>query len=223
MLRIVFCTMALLLFGISTPAQAFVNDPLQVETADGGGSGFDDPLSGYCADCCSGGVSDSGCCDACDCQCGFLGCNSYSMMSRINVPDFVNSAILSSISSARAELKSVDRGAELHAVFTKNSERLAEIYKSNPKLADRVAKGLVTYWPYDMWINMGEKAQKVSPEAMQELRFLVTAVADADRKLGAGALSKTIDTEVLPYLTRDLVNQPYHKAFGCFVRGQSCK
>ena len=221
-LAIVFLSFAL----AAPPAQAQINfDIPETETPGGGGGDATPGEEFYCANCCSNAISDPSCCRDCNCQCmGLPSCVSYgySAMSSAGIPETVNIAVRVSMGMAFERMSSTARGKMLASVLEANAKRVGEIHANNPELAKRIAMSLVKYWPYDMWSNTGEKAHKVSPEAMQELRSLLSEVAKADREMGGSAVADTIRKDVLPHLTKELIGKPYHQAFACFIGSERC-
>ncbi len=143
-------------------------------------------------------------------------------MSAAKVSDAVSAYVLNSFAKTGDNLISTKRGKALYSVLQRGGVRVTEIFKKHPKLSARTGAALAKYWPHDMWTNTGAKAHKVTPEALQELRKILTQIAKADKAMGASKVSQAITKEVLPHLGEDLIGRPYHKAFGCFVSGQSC-
>lgn len=224
MLRFFISAIVIIFSFTISDVQAQINwDIPETETPDGPGPGSGGDGDFYCMSCCSGGLSDSGCCAACNCQCGGLpNCFAYQAMSSANVPKAVNAHVLNSFAETQDQLVSTKRGKKLYSVLTENALRVAEIFKNDAKLTERTGAALAKYWPHDMWTNTGKKAHKVAPEALKELRDILTHVAAVDEKMGASTVSTAISKEVIPHLGKDIIGQPYHKAFACFVSGQTC-
>lgn len=208
---------------LASPAVAQINlDIPETETPDGDGSNPGGGLEGYCVGCCAGGVSDPGCCDACGCQCGLLGCNTYSYMGTAQIPLHVNIAVRKSVNEGIDRLERTERGKRLASVLINRIDRLTAIYEKAPELQGRTARAMVKFWPWDMWTKGGDAGHKVTPEAMQELRGILTTVSRIDADMGGSEIGATIDKEVLPQLTRALVGRPYDEAFACFIGAAKC-
>jgi hypothetical protein len=143
-------------------------------------------------------------------------------MQSVEIPPNVNIAIHRSMSVAIERMSSTKRGKLLMTVLRDNLKQVEEIYAKNPELTNRAAGALVSYWPHDMWTNTGEKAHKVSADAMKELREILTVFAKSDREMGGSAVADTIEKDVLPHLTKELIGKPYHEAFACFIGVESC-
>lgn len=224
MLRCLIPLILALVAFATPPAQAQINwDIPETETPGGDGGGMTPGEEFYCMNCCSNAISDPTCCRDCGCQCnGLPNCVAHSSMSLANVPDAVNAYVLSSFADTREALTRSSRGKMLFEVLRSESPRISEIYKANPRLASRTGAALAKYWPHDMWTNTGRGAHEVAPEALRELRAIMEVIASEDRKMGGGALSKTIEAEVMPHLGKGLIGMPYHEAFQCFAEGKGC-
>ena len=147
----------------------------------------------YCAQCRLRDIWDPRCCDARESQCG------------------ANLAVCSSIAEALVRMQATLLGKALAATMTAEVRTLAAILGPDPELSMRIGVAMMQYWPHDNSSAEARDRQRVTPEALRDLRDILETVACADRA-----------ADGMPRLTRDLVGNTHARAFACFLDPATC-